>query len=138
MFERGMRTERLNEIFSTVKPSLVPLIQAIAASPAKKSYKAPQPLEVCNRELIHTCSLIVFDDIIHIYFQLVVVIQAGCSRLVLYYYIIHISTFSSTMSTNFVVVTSLHILKGGPLWLIDSQKALCAEIAEKIGFDFNK
>ena len=94
-----MRTERLNEIFSTVKPSLVPLIQAIAASPAKKSYKAPQPLEVCNRELIHTCSLIVFYDIIHIYFQLVVVIQAGCSRLVLYYYIIHISTFSSTMSS---------------------------------------
>ena len=33
--------------------------------------------------------------------------------------------------------TSEH-MKGGPLWLIDSQKALCAEIAEKIGFDFNK
>jgi hypothetical protein len=60
-----MRTERLNEIFSTVKPSLVPLIQAIAASSAKKSYKAPQPLEVCNRELIHTGSLSVFNDIIH-------------------------------------------------------------------------
>lgn len=43
-----MRTERLNEIFSTVKPSLVPLIQAIAASSVKKSYKAPEPLQVCN------------------------------------------------------------------------------------------
>ena len=60
-----MRTERLNEIFSTVKPSLVPLIQAIAASSAKKSYKAPQPLEVCNRVLIYTGSLRVFNDIIH-------------------------------------------------------------------------
>lgn len=47
-----MRTERLNEIFSIVKPSLVPLIQAIAASSAKKSYKAPQPLEVSDLELI--------------------------------------------------------------------------------------
>ena len=41
-----MRTERLNEIFSSVKPSLVPLIQAIASSSVKKSYKAPEPLQV--------------------------------------------------------------------------------------------
>ena len=28
--------------------------------------------------------------------------------------------------------------QGGPEWNIEGQKALCAEIAEKIGFDFNK
>ena len=48
-----MRTERLNEIFSSVKPSLVPLIQAIAASSAKKSYKSPEPLKVWDSELIN-------------------------------------------------------------------------------------
>lgn len=48
MFERGMRTERLNEIFSTLKPDLVPLLQAIAASKTKKSYVIPKPLEVCQ------------------------------------------------------------------------------------------
>jgi hypothetical protein len=29
-------------------------------------------------------------------------------------------------------------MQGGPLWTIESQKAVCAEIAEKIGFDFTK
>jgi hypothetical protein len=29
-------------------------------------------------------------------------------------------------------------LKGGPEWDIDKQKAMCAEIADAIGFDFKK
>ena len=46
MFERGMKTERLNSIFSTAKRDLVPMIQAICSSSAKKSYKAPEALNV--------------------------------------------------------------------------------------------
>ena len=53
MFERGMRTDRLNEIFSTVKPNLVPLIRAIADSSAKKSYQTPEPLKVLKSSIYH-------------------------------------------------------------------------------------
>ena len=52
------------------------------------------------------------------------------------------STLTSIASSHIISIILCRMpsehLKGGPLWLIDSQKALCAEIAEKIGFDFNK
>eukprot|EP01035_Chromulina_nebulosa_P019725 gene19725-25653_t len=72
IFERGMRTKRLNEIFAAAKSDIVPLIQRITSSKVFKEYEIPEPL------------------------------------------------------------------KGGPVWEVEKQKALCAEIAEKIGFDFNK
>lgn len=43
-FERGMKTARLNEIFSVVKRDLCPLIQAITASETFKNYRAPVAL----------------------------------------------------------------------------------------------
>lgn len=58
-----MRTERLNEIFSSVKPSLVPLIQAIAASAAKKNYKSPEPLKVSDSALIDLYFRVLIDMI---------------------------------------------------------------------------
>jgi carboxypeptidase Taq len=71
-FERGMKAGRLEEIFSSAKAQLVPLIKQIAASQTKKSYRVPEPL------------------------------------------------------------------KGGSRWAVDTQAAMCKEIAEKIGFDFSK
>ena len=41
MFERGMSTKRLNEIFNTVEKELVPLIKSIGNSDVKKKYTAP-------------------------------------------------------------------------------------------------
>jgi hypothetical protein len=38
----------------------------------------------------------------------------------------------------FILLLLLTLIQGGPLWTTESQKALCAEIAEKIGFDFTK
>ena len=41
-----MKTVRLNDIFTTAKADLVPLIQAICTSDAKKSYQTPEALKV--------------------------------------------------------------------------------------------
>lgn len=41
----------------------------------------------------------------------------------------------SSKCKNYVVPEPL---KGGPLWEVEKQKELCAEIAEAIGFNFDK
>ena len=41
-----MKTIRLNDIFTTAKVDLVPLIQAICTSDSKKSYEVPEALKV--------------------------------------------------------------------------------------------
>lgn len=71
-FERGMNTERLNEIFTVTRAALIPLIKNIVDSEAAKSYKVPSPLQ------------------------------------------------------------------GGDSWSVEKQTAMCKEIAQAIGFDFDK
>ncbi len=71
-YERGMKTERLNEIFNAVKRDLIPLIKRIMSSNSMKGYSVPEPL------------------------------------------------------------------KGGDKWSVEKQTAMCKEIAEAIGFDFDK
>lgn len=71
-FERGMVSSRINEIFTSIKPSIVKLIKDISLSKVKMEYVCPEAL------------------------------------------------------------------KGSSKWDLENQKLLCLEIAEAIGFDFQK
>jgi carboxypeptidase Taq len=71
-FERGMESERINEIFTALKSELTPLIAGILASPAHRDYVVPEAL------------------------------------------------------------------RGGAVWEVSKQKALCEEIATAMGFDFTR